>query len=87
MFLKKKYIKPEQNQQHYELSNTNAACAFDVTLSDNSSCTATGSSAEGMGGVVLFLNKEMGCLHDPKIFEFYCYQNGSSDDGANVFNS
>lgn len=83
----KKYVKPELILEHYELSNTIAACAFDLTLSDSSSCTATGSSADGMGGVVLFLNKEMGCLHDPKIFEFYCYQNGSGDGGANVFNS
>ena len=83
----KKYVKPELILEHYELSNTIADCAFEIQLSDSSSCTATGSSADGMGGVVLFLNKEMGCLHDPKIFEFYCYQNGSSDGGANVFNS
>ena len=83
----KKYVKPELILEHYELSNTIADCAFEIQLSDNYSCIANGDIEDGLGGVVLFLNKDMGCKYDPGIFEFYCYQNGSSDGGANVFNS
>ena len=83
----KKYVKPELILEHYELSNTIADCAFELQSSDKNSCVAQGDAEDALGGVVLFLDSSMGCKYDPKIFEFYCYQNGSSDGGANVFNS
>jgi hypothetical protein len=83
----KKYVKPELILEHYELSNTIADCAFELQSSDKNSCVAQGDTEDALGGVVLFLDSSMGCKYDPKIFEFYCYQNGSSDGGANVFNS
>ena len=87
VFLMKKYVKPELILEHYELSNTIADCAFELQSSDKNSCVALGDTEDALGGVVLFLDSSMGCKYDPKIFEFYCYQNGSSDGGANVFNS
>jgi hypothetical protein len=83
----KKYVKPELILEYYELSNTIADCAFELQSSDKNSCVAQGDTEDALGGVVLFLDSSMGCKYDPKIFEFYCYQNGSSDGGANVFNS
>lgn len=92
----KKYVKPELFYEHYELSQHIADCAWELTTSGMSSCSAQADPVYLPGLSNLFLSAAVSCVYIPKInpdgsanqdgnYENYCYHDGTQ--GVNVFAS
>ena len=74
----KKYVKPELFFESYELSQSIAACGWDLNYADPNSCTATGDSNHGIPGILIFTELAK-CDNVP---EGYCYENSSDTTGT-----
>lgn len=82
--MKKAYDKPMILIEKFELSQSIAACAWDVNLVSEEVCGAVADKESNWGGVTIFNEKPL-CNADPTLFEDFCYT--SSGDGWNTFNS
>ena len=81
----KPYVKPELYYESFELSQSIAACGWDMNQTSPANCTAEGDPEFGNDffGAVLFLSANTSC--DFEDID-YCYENGSGDM-VRVFNS
>lgn len=76
----KKYVKPALIVERYELSQSIAACAWDLDFDSNQSCQAIpdkdffGSSYNG----TMFTEQPRCTYVFDEGYEDYCYQNGGS---------
>lgn len=85
----KKYVKPMIVLERYELSQTIADCAWELTNASADSCSASPDNNIIFGGVSgnLFTESTGGCVNIPGVnYEDYCFQTGSGS-GFSVFKS
>ena len=82
----KKYVKPELFYEHYELSQHIADCAWELTNSNEDTCSAQADPDYLPGFSNLFMASGNGCYYIPGVnYQDYCYQDGAQ--GVNVFAS
>ena len=81
----KPYVKPELFYESFELSQSVAACGWDMSnQSDKNNCTAFGDEALGRFPVNLFTATPRCDVTEDKV-EGYCYE--VSSGGMGIFNS
>lgn len=81
----KPYVKPELFFESFDLSQSIAACGWDMkNQSDKRSCEATGDEDWGRFPINLFTDKPR-CGITEENAEGYCYE--VSEDGYKLFNS
>ncbi len=79
----KKYVKPELFFESYELSQSIAACGWDMNQGDPTTCTAAGDPSFGNPDILVFT--ESNC---ELVLDRYCYENGAeSGPELRIFNS
>lgn len=80
----KPYVKPELIFESFELSQSIAACGWDMNQSDKKSCEALGDEEWGHFPVKLFTDSTRCEVTEDKT-EGYCYEVSSGEMG--LFNS
>lgn len=80
----KPYVKPELFYESFELSQSVAACGWDMNQLDKNNCTALGDESWGRFPVNLFTDTPR-CDVTEETVEAYCYE--VSSDAYKLFNS
>lgn len=90
----KKYIKPEIYYEEFQMSQSIAACGWQVDFSDVENCGAKGDFARfGNPDIKLFASVpvcDMAASDATKAglnFNFYCYMTGALSEGDKTFRS
>lgn len=75
----KPYVKPVIIYEQFMLSQSIAACGFDMNLTEAIRCSAVGDDEFDLSGLVLLLDW---CDHDisDSDWSMICYHNGATDD-------
>ena len=89
----KKYIKPELYYEEFQMSQSVAACGWNLEFQDVNSCAAVGDMDFGNLPITLFQGH---CDVSPEILAvtdkdyqsyFYCYMTGALNDATKVLQS
>jgi len=82
----KKYVKPELFLEEFELSQSVAACGWDMNYTDSNDCEAVGDPTFGYAQDYVIFNKEPECTitFDREV---YCYEVPTAEEAFRIFRS